>query len=181
MDNDIAEVIFTKEAIKTRIGELARDITNEYSDVAGTGITVVTVLNGAFIFAGDLIRRLPIKTRIGMITVSSYPGKSTASQGASLESSVLPDLRNRDVLLVDDILETGRTLRLVQDLVRRAEPSSLRTAVLLRKGTKAPEDVPVEYIGFDVDDRFVVGYGLDYDGLYRNLPHIAVLRPELYH
>lgn len=116
--------------------------------------------------------------RIGLVTVSSYPGSSTRSAGAKLLTSSYPELQNRDVLLVDDILDTGGTLRLVQRDIRAAAPRSMRTAVLLRKMGKAPPDVTVDFVGFDIEDVFVVGYGLDYDGLYRNLPHIAEWRPD---
>ena len=179
MLGDIRKVVFTERAIRDRVGELAAEITETYSHCED-GITIVTVLAGSLIFLSDLIRLLPMKMRVGVIGVSSYAGRPTASRGARLEHVSLPDLRNRSVLIVDDIVETGRTLRLVQNEVRRLQPRSVQTAVLLRKASRAPDDVPVDYVGFDVEDVFVVGYGLDYDGLYRNLPYIGVLRPELY-
>jgi hypoxanthine phosphoribosyltransferase len=179
MRNDIARVLITEEALKDRVSALAAQIAKVYPNPQ-EGITIVTVLAGAIIFLGDLIRQLPIKMKIALVSVSSYPGKTTGSKGARLTSAALPDLAGRDVLIVDDILDSGGTMRLVQAEVRRAEPRSLRTAVLLRKPDKAPSDIPVDFVGFDVEDAFVVGYGLDYGGLYRNLPYVAVLRPELY-
>lgn len=167
-------MLITAEALRKRVESMATEIAGAYEGDPD-GITLVTVLAGAIIFVSDLIRRLPIKLRIGLIGVSSYAGATTVSRGARIESIILPDLRNRNVLIVDDILDTGGTLRLVQAHVRSAGPSSMRTAVLLRKAGKAPADVEVDYVGFDIEDVFVVGYGLDYDGLHRNLPHIAVL------
>jgi hypoxanthine phosphoribosyltransferase len=179
MENDIARVLITEEALKKRVAVLATEITRSYADPQA-GITIVTVLAGAIIFLGDLIRRLPIKIRIELVSVSSYRGRTTSPGDPILTPTSLPDLHGRDVLIVDDILDTGGTLRLVEDEVRRAGPRSIRTAVMLRKAGKAPPDVTVDFVGFDIEDAFVVGYGLDYGGLYRNLPFIAVLKPELY-
>lgn len=180
MQDDIQRVVIAERAIKERVVEMAGEIADAYGPCTD-GITIVTVLAGSLIFLSDLIRLLPIKMRVGLVAVSSYAGRTTASRGATtLGLGSLGDLRDRNVLIVDDIVETGRTLRIVQAEVRRLEPRSVQTAVLLRKMSRAPADVPVDYIGFDIEDVFVVGYGLDYDGLYRNLPYIAVLRPELY-
>lgn len=172
----IDRILISTEALEARVHVLADDIARTYESTPG-GLTIVTVLSGALVFLADLIRKLPLMLRIGLVTVSSYPGGVTRSAGAKLVSSSYPELQNRDVLLVDDILDTGGTLRLVQKEIRAAAPRSLRTVVLLRKTSKAPPDVPVDFVGFDIEDAFVVGYGLDYDGLYRNLPHIAEWRP----
>lgn len=179
MHRDIDRVIISESAIRARVAGLADELADRFADTRD-GIVLVTILAGSVIFLADLIRRLPMKMRIGLITVSSYPGATTRSHGAILASASLPDLRGRDVLIVDDILDTGGTLRLVQQQVRRAEARRMTTAVLLRKRASAPEDLPVEFVGFDIEDEFVVGYGLDFNGLYRNLPYIAVLKPDLY-
>ncbi len=179
MHSEIQKVVITERAIKERVVELAAEIAEVYGRCED-GVTIVTVLAGSLIFLSDLIRLLPIKMRVGLMAVSSYAGQTTTSRGAKLELTSLPDLRNRNVLIVDDIVETGRTLRIVQEEVRRLGPRSVQTVVLLRKTSRAPADVPVDFIGFDIEDVFVVGYGLDYDGLYRNLPYIGVLRSELY-
>jgi len=171
---EVGRIIITAEALEERVAGLAREIAASYAQDSG-GLTIISVLAGAIIFVSDLIRRLPLQMRIGLVAVSSYPGDATVSMGPTLGSKILPDLRNRNVLIVDDILETGRTLRLVQGLVRRGGPREVRTAVLLRKASKAPPDLPVEFVGFDIGDRFVIGYGLDYDGLFRNLPYVAEL------
>ncbi len=179
MHSDLARVVITERALKQRVAEMAADIVDAYAGQDG-GITIVSILAGSIIFLGDLIRQLPMRMRIGLVWVSSYPGKATGARGSVIGEANLPDLQGRDVLILDDILDTGHTLRLVQDRLHGAGARTVKTAVLLRKPAKAPPDVPVEFVGFDVDDEFVVGYGLDYDGLYRNLPFIAVLHPRLY-
>ncbi|HRX83730.1 MAG TPA: phosphoribosyltransferase family protein, partial [Phycisphaerae bacterium] len=131
-------------------------------------------------FLADLIRHLPMKMKLGMMTVSSYAGAVTASQDASLTRDLNIDITDQHVLVIDDILDTGKTLRLVGQRLRERKPRTLRTAVLLRKPSKAPPDVMADFVGFEIADEFVVGYGLDYDGHYRNYPHIAVLKPEKY-
>lgn len=180
MLDDIARVVVTKRQIEERVAAMAEEIASAYADTEG-GVTIVTILTGSVVFLADLIRRLPMQMRVGLVAVSSYRGKTVQSRGPRLETANLPDLCNRDALIVDDILDTGGTLRLVQALIRNQKPRSIRTAVMLRKPTRAPADLPVDFVGFDVEDEFVVGYGLDYDGLYRNLPYIAVLKPERYH
>jgi hypoxanthine phosphoribosyltransferase len=118
--------------------------------------------------------------KIGLVTVSSYPGAATASRGATVLADLRGDVRGRHVLVVDDILDTGNTLRSVLERLQSREPASLRTCVLVRKPSKSPPDVRADFVGFDIEDVFVVGYGLDYNDHYRNYPHLGVLRPELY-
>lgn len=186
MHDDIAEVLISTEMLQARVAELGACITEHYRDAAEQttdgkheGVTLITILSGSIVFLSDLIRHLPIRMNLGLITVSSYPGPAITSQGTRVEDVSLPDVRNRRVLIVDDILDTGGTLRAVQKLLGEAGAADVRTVVLLRKQSKAPADVPVEYVGFDVDDHFVVGYGLDYDGHYRNLPFIGTLKPSV--
>ncbi len=169
-NEDISKVLIPEAAIRDRISSLASEIEVAYSG----DITVVAVLTGSVVFLSDLMRCLPLRMEIGYITVSSYKGESPTEP--RLGSISLSELRDRDVLIVDDILDTGNTLRLVQGMLRGHSPRSLQTAVLLRKPSKAPPDVPAEFVGFDIDDMFVVGYGLDFKGRHRNLPHIAELR-----
>lgn len=175
MHEEIERVLIPADQLEERVSALAGEIASAYRSTEN-GITIVTILAGSLVFLGDLIRKLPMKLRIALVGVSSYPGRSTVSRGAVLASGALPDIRDHDVLIVDDILDTGGTLRLVQAEVRRSGPRSVRSVVLLRKPDKARPDVAVDFVGFDIEDVFVVGYGLDYDGLYRNLPYIGVLR-----
>jgi hypoxanthine phosphoribosyltransferase len=179
VDDDIAQILIPRERIAQRVAEMAAELDAVYGQ-AEEGLTIVTILSGSIIFLADLIRQLPIRMKIALITVSSYSGATTSSRGASLVSELKGEIRGRHVLIVDDILDTGGTLRLVTARLREQAPASVRTCVLLRKPSKAPPDVSADFVGFDVDDVFVVGYGLDYNDLYRNYPHIGVLRPELY-
>ncbi len=179
MDDDVDRILITQEDLAARVRQLAEEIVASYPP-SQEKITIVTILSGAVIFLADLIRHMPIKMEIGLITVSSYRGATTSTRGAKLMNDLNIDVRDQDVLIVDDIFDTGGTLRLVKRLLREREPRSLKTAVLLRKPTKNPPDVAVDFVGFDIEDRFVVGYGLDFNDHYRNYPHIAVLKPEVY-
>lgn len=179
VEDDIAKILIPRDRIAKRVAEMAREIGETYRD-AKEGLTLVTILSGSVIFLADLIRELPIRMKIALITVSSYAGATTTSRGSTIISELRSDVRGQHVLVIDDILDTGGTLRLVTAKLREQHPASLRTCVLLRKPSKAPPDVGADFVGFDVEDVFVVGYGLDYDDLYRNYPHIGVLRPEVY-
>lgn len=181
MDNDIERILIRREQIARRVAELADDIARTYKDIGKGGLTLVSILSGSIIFLSDLIRHLPMKMRIGVITVSSYPGARTTSQGPKLQQQQLNiDVAAQHVLIVDDILDTGQTLDVVQQTLRARGPASLRTCVLLRKPGKAPPHVTADFVGFDIENVFVVGYGLDYNDHYRNWPDIGVLRPQLY-
>lgn len=191
MQSDIDQVLIPREEIAQRVKALAESITRDVTEAAAESaddpaqrgeITFVPILTGSFIFVADLIRHLPLYMQIRLISVSSYPGPSTTSRGARLraELSDLPEsLAGQHALVVDDILDSGSTLRLVTDLLRKKRPASLRTCVLLRKNRPEAMSLPVDYVCFDIPDRFVVGYGLDYNDYYRNLPDIVTLRPEV--
>jgi len=175
-DMRVDRVLVSAEQIAARMPVMAKEI------AAGLGPApkdpvLLAVMTGALIFAADLIRHLPVPLRLELATVSSYPGTATSSQGARLKGELPPDLEGRDVILVDDILDSGRTLRLLQASIREHAPASLRTCVLLRKLTESAKGVPCEHVGFDIPDVFVVGYGLDYDGYYRNLPAVHAMVP----
>jgi len=177
--SDIAKVLLTAEQIATRIAALGREIAGDLERLGPSdGIVLVPVMTGSVIFVADLVRHLPLKLRIGVATVSSYPGKSTSSQGATIVGQLPSDLTGRHVIVIDDILDSGRTIRLLRDAIEAQKPASVRTCVLLRKPTRDAQSTPCDYVGFDIPDEFVVGYGLDYDDHYRNLPYVGVLRPE---
>jgi hypoxanthine phosphoribosyltransferase len=174
MAGDVARVIVSRDRISRRIAQLARRIARCYG---GKEVTILAVLTGSFIFLADLIRRLPLRMRLDVVSVSSYPGASTRSRGPRVAIPPGAGLRGRHVLIVDDILDTGRTIRALTDAVRARKPASLRTCVLLRKRRAGAVGRPrADFVGFDVPDRFVVGYGLDFDSLYRNLPGVCVLK-----
>lgn len=180
MDPDIARILIPRERIAERVKQLAEDIAGIYGQDDDAGITVVTILSGALIFVADLMRRLPLRMKVGLIMVSSYAGPRTSPGEPKVIHGLNTDVSGRHVLLVDDILDTGGTLRMVRRRLEEAGARSIRTCVLLRKPSKAPADVQADFIGFDIEDVFVVGYGLDFDDQYRNLPDIAVLREEVY-
>lgn len=182
MHGDIERVLIPQSRIAERVRELARQITADHSPPALAGeseVTIVPILTGAMIFCADLIRHLPLPMRIGLLAVSSYPGQSIRTQGSRILGEQLGDLRGRHLLLIDDILDSGGTLKLVRSLLQERGPASVKTCVLLRKPTEGARATPVDYVGFDIPDEFVVGYGLDYDDLYRNLPDIVTLKGHL--
>jgi len=182
MHGDIDRVLIPHDRIARRVAELAAQITADHAPRQADGgeITIVPILTGALIFCADLIRRIPIAMKIGLLTVSSYPGRSIRTQGSAVLGQQLGDLRGRHVLLIDDILDSGGTLRLVTPLLHDLGPASVKTCVLLRKDRPSAREVPVEYVGFEIPDEFVVGYGLDYDDYYRNLPDIVTLKQQVY-
>ena len=190
MDGDLDRVLLDRETIALPgRGVGAGDCWRTSGPTASTRgaqpggeITLVPILTGSIIFVADLVRCLPLRMQVHLMSVTSYPGTATTSQGAHIEPTLtnLPDsLAGRHVLVMDDILDSGNTLRAVTDELRRRGPASLRTCVLLRKQRPEAMAFPVDYVAFDIPDEFVVGYGLDYDDYYRNLPHIGVLKREV--
>ncbi len=179
MQSDIERILISRERIAARIADLGDEIRRDFASLSDDDeIVLVPILTGSIIFVADLMRCLPQKIRIGVVAASSYPGKSTVSRGAAISGDLPMNLEGKHVLIVDDILDSGNTIRLVRDEIMRCQPQSLRTCVLLRKETPAAMSVPCEYVGFDIPDEFVVGYGLDYDDYYRNLPDIGTLKKE---
>lgn len=173
---EIDIVLITETQIARRVAALSREIERDF---AGRELAIVAVLNGTVMFLADLIRRLSLPLRLDFIGVSSY-GPGTQSQELVFTKELRLDVRGRDVLLVDDILDTGRTLHRVLVKLRELKPRRIKTCVLLEKAARRCEDVEADYVGFPIADLFVVGYGLDYAERYRNLPFIGVLHPRLY-
>jgi hypoxanthine phosphoribosyltransferase len=178
VESDIARILIHKDEIEARNRALAAEIAATYNG-DNVGLTLVPILSGSMIFLADLIRHLPLKMKIALVQVSTYPGTATSPGDPRTVLQLSGDVTGRHVLVVDDILDSGRTLRRVLAMIRERQPRSLRAAVLLRKPSKAPPDVKVDFVGFDIDDLFVVGYGLEFDDLYRNYPHVGVLHPVL--
>ena len=164
-------VLFSAEDITARVAAMAQEIRRDHPD----GVHLVCVLKGAFIFLSDLARALPGDCSLDFMAVSSYGSRTTSSGQVQLTKDLDSDLEGRDVVIVEDIVDTGLTLTYLQDVLRARSPRSLKTACLLSKPSRRKVDVVVEYIGFTIEDRFVVGYGLDYAERYRNLPYIAVI------
>ena len=166
-------VLLDEQSIAARVNELAEEITEYYRDKP---LTVIAVLNGSLVFAADLLRRIPLPLKLDCISVASYHGGTESSGVVTFLQSTLPDVGGRHILLLDDILDTGRTLGAIREkLSTEANPIDVRIAVLLRKCKARAVAVEADYIGFNIGDEFVVGYGLDYQGEYRNLPTIGAL------
>ena len=155
------------------VEKLAQSINETYGDKP---LTIVGVLTGSVVLMADLIRKLKMPLRVGVVQTSSYQG--TERGALTINSDMMLDITGRDVLLIDDIFDTGHTLQEVRDLMQKLDPTSLKSAVLLCKTGQQQVDWMPEFVAFDIPDEFVVGYGLDYNDEYRNLPFLAVLEPE---
>lgn len=167
--------LLSEEQVREGVGRLAGEVARRY---AGRPLTVVGVLTGSLVLVADLIRLLDLPLRVGVIQTRSYRGASTQPGALDIDRAMLPDMKNEDVLLVDDIFDTGRTLTAVVDEVRALEPRSIRTAVLLLKSGRQATNFRPDHVAFEIPDAFVVGYGLDYQDRYRHLPYVAVLEPD---
>jgi hypoxanthine phosphoribosyltransferase len=167
------EVLLPAAALRDRIAELAREIRRDFPD----GLHLVAVLKGAFMFLSDLVRQIDGDVSLDFMAVSSYGKGSTSSGEVRLLKDLDTTLEGRNVIIIEDIVDTGLTLTYLQDILRARGPKTLRTACLLSKPSRRKVDVKVEYTGFTIDDQFVVGYGLDYDEHFRNLPYIGVIEP----
>ena len=166
-----SEILLSADQIQKRVEALALQIRADFPD----DLHVIAVLKGAFMFLSDLVRHTPGHVSMDFMAVSSYAKGTTTSGEVRLLKDLDTTLDGRNVVVVEDIVDTGLTLTYLQDILRARNPKSLRTACLLSKPSRRQVDVKVEYIGFTIEDRFVVGYGLDYAEQYRNLPYIAVL------
>ena len=172
---DIARVLYHEPEILGRLDEMAERITADYRDKE---LTVIAILNGSVIFMADLLRRIPLPLQVESLSVSSYHGTRT-SGNLEFRQTRLADVTGRHVLLLDDILDSGLTLHAVRDkILSESGAASVRSCVLLRKNVVRSRAVDADYAGFDIPDEFVVGYGLDYNERYRNLPYIGILTGE---
>src|SRR5512140_2693514 len=175
---DIGEILLTEEASAAKTAELGRRISADY---AGRRLTLVSVLKGSLPFMADLMRSIDIPVRIDLMEVSSYGGATTESSGlVRILKDLSASIVNEDVLIVEDIIDTGLTLNYLIRYLRGKAPASLRICTLLDKPARRLVEIKVDYVGFTIPDQFVVGYGLDYGELYRNLRYVGVLRPEGY-
>ena len=176
MQADLERMLFDEPAIHRRLDEIAAQISKDYRD---RELTVIAVLNGSLIFIADLLRRIPLPLKLDCLSVASYHGKAKTSQEVIFKQIGLPDVADRNILLLDDILDSGHTLAAIREKLKTANPRSIRICVLLSKKKERSRQVDADYVGFEVEDEFVVGYGLDFMEQYRNLPYIGVLRRKL--
>ena len=174
--SELDRVLLSTAAIQSRVVELAQEIERDFT---GRELTVVALMDGALFFVADLLRALNLPVKLHTLTVSSYHGGTKSSGRVHLAQELPFDLHARRVLLIDDILDTGLTLAtVISRITAQCQPDTLRTAVLLRKDRKREREIKADYVGFDIADEFVVGYGMDYLGHYRNLPCIGILNPD---
>ena len=161
--------------IRAEVHNIGHKIAEDYRDAQ---LTILGVLTGSIVFVADLIRAIDVPLRLGVIQASSYRGRATEPGPLSVDTSMLPEIKGRDVLIADDIFDTGKTLARLVDQVRALEPNSLHSVVLLRKQGRQTVDIDPDYFCFDIPDAFVVGYGLDYNDDYRHLPYLAVMEEQ---
>src|SRR3954468_10482686 len=165
------EILISEQQIQSRVAEMAADIRRDFAD----DVHLIAVLKGAFIFLSDLVRHIPGRVSLDFMATSSYAKGTTTSGEVKLVKDLDLTLDGRNVIIVEDIVDSGLTLHYLHEILRARNPKSLRTACLLNKPSRRKIEVPVEYVGFTIDDQFVVGYGLDYEEQYRQLPHIGVV------
>jgi hypoxanthine phosphoribosyltransferase len=167
--------LLNKDVIQARVQALGEKIAEDYADKP---LTVLGVLTGCLIFLSDLIRQMDLQLKVGLLEASSYRGTATTRGELTFNIERVPDLKGRHVLLVDDIFDTGHTLEAIFNSIRERQVASVRTCVLLWKTARTTVALRPDYVGFEIPDEFVVGYGLDYNDHYRHLPHIAAIDPE---
>lgn len=177
MHNDIAEILITEEELQRRIAELGKEVAKDYD---GKTPIFVGVLKGAIMFFADMVRATPIPCEYDFMAVSSYGAATISSGKINLIKDLSADIKGRHVVILEDILDTGNTLRFVVDHLMEMEPASLKICTLLDKPSRRTAPIEADYIGFTIPNQFVVGYGLDYDEVYRNLPYVGILKPEVY-
>ena len=177
LEQDIERVLFTEEELKDRVAEIAARIDKDY---AGKEPMLISVLRGSFIFMADLARAITLPCTVDFMAVSSYGSGTTSSGQVKITKDLSESIEGRDIIVVEDILDSGNTLSYLFQLLQARHPASVRLCTLLDKPSRRTKPVTADYTGFTVEDLFVVGYGLDYAEKYRNLPYIGILKPSVY-
>ena len=177
MHQDVERILFSEEELKARVEELGAQITKDY---AGKNLVLASVLRGSYIFMADLSRSIELPLTIDFMAVSSY-GSGTASSGqVEIKKDLSDPIEGKDLLIVEDILDSGNTLYYLMDVLRARKPASIQICTLMDKPDRRSKPITAKYTGFTIPDAFVVGYGLDYDEKYRNLPYVGILKPAVY-
>ncbi len=176
MNNDIERVLITQDQIKDRLDTMATEITTKYQDQFPL---VVSVLTGAMIFTGDMLKRLNFKLNLDLVDVSSYAGTNTTGR-VKLIQDLKSNVQGRTVIIMEDIIDTGLTMNFLVKLLKKRGAKNIAICALLDKPARRQVDIKGDFIGFETPDEFLVGYGLDYNNLYRNLPYIGILKPTVY-
>lgn len=177
MEKDIAKIVVSEEQIRNKLTELSKTLIHDYKDKE---CTIIAVLNGSLVFLADLIRLIPFPIRLDTIDAATYGESSFPAADTKIIRQFKIDIENKHVLVIDDIADTGSTLKMVLDDIKKYKPKSLKSCVLLNRVSRRRHQIHPEYCCFNIGDDFVVGYGLDYNNKYRNLPYIAVLKDECY-
>ena len=177
LEQDIERVLFTEEELKARVAEIAARIDRDY---AGKEPMLISVLRGSFIFMADLARAITLPCTVDFMAVSSYGSGTTSSGQVKITKDLSESIEGRDIIVVEDILDSGNTLSYLFQLLQARHPASVRLCTLLDKPSRRTKPITADYTGFTVDDLFVVGYGLDYAEKYRNLPYLGILKPAVY-
>ena len=177
LEQDIERVLFTEQELKDRVAEIVAQIDRDY---AGKEPMLISVLRGSFIFMADLVRSITLPCTVDFMAVSSYGAGTTSSGQVKITKDLSESIEGRDIIVVEDILDSGNTLSYLFQLLQARHPASVRLCTLLDKPSRRTKPVTADYTGFTVEDLFVVGYGLDYAEKYRNLPYIGILKPSVY-
>lgn len=177
MNKDVEKILYDEEALRNKTAELAERINADYD---GKKLVVVGILKGSIVFLADLFRKLTVDCELDFMAASSYGSSAVSSGTLNITKDLSADIEGKDVLVVEDILDTGNTLFRLKNYICAKNPSSVRLCVLFDKPDRRKADITADYTGYTIDDLFIVGYGLDYDERYRNLPYVGVLRPDVY-
>ena len=177
LEQDIERVLFSEEELDRRVSEIAAEINRDY---AGKEPMLISVLRGSFVFMADLIRKIEVPCTVDFMSVSSYGRGTTSSGQVQITKDLSDDIEGKDIIVVEDILDSGNTLSYLLQLLQARKPASMKLCTLLDKPDRRVKEVHVDYSGFTIPDEFVVGYGLDYAEKYRNLPYIGILKPRVY-
>ena len=177
MQDDVKKVLLSEEELHAKVAEMGAQVTQDYE---GKNLLLVTVLKGAVIFLSDLMREIKQPAEIDFMVVSSYGSGVKSSGVVKIVKDLDINLEGKDILIVEDILDSGMTLDYIKNILQDRNPASIRICTLLDKPARRKVDLQADYVGFTIPDEFVIGYGLDYDEKYRNLPYIGVLKPEVY-
>ena len=177
MHEDVLKVLLSEQEIADKVAEMGKQISEDYK---GGNLMLVTVLKGAVVFLADLMRKIDIHAEIDFMVVSSYGAGVKSSGVVKIIKDLDVALEGKDILIIEDILDSGLTLNYIKELLQSRNPASIKIAALLDKPSRRKVDLQADYVGFVVPDEFVIGYGLDFDEKYRNLPYIGVLKPEVY-
>ncbi len=177
LEHDIDHILFSEEQLKARVAEIAAQIDKDYE---GKEPLLISILRGSFVFMADLVRQIHVPCTVDFMAVSSYGSGTISSGQVKIVKDLSEPIEGKDILVVEDILDSGNTLSYLFKLLEARHPASIRLCTLLDKPERRTKPVAVQYSGFSIPDEFVVGYGLDYDEKYRNLPYIGVLKPSVY-